>query len=113
MPQTSVFTIHHSPLTIDHSPFTIDHSLFTTHHSPTMKLLEGKTALITGASRGIGEAIAMKFAEQGANIAFTYLSSAEKALTLENTLHALGVKAIGYKSDAASYAEAEKLVVMY
>jgi len=75
-----------------------------------MKLLQGKTALITGASRGIGEAIAKKFAEEGANIAFTYLSSAEKALTLENHLHTLGVKAIGYKSHAASYAEAEHLV---
>jgi 3-oxoacyl-[acyl-carrier protein] reductase len=75
-----------------------------------MKLLEGKTALITGASRGIGEAIAKKFAEHGANVAFTYLASAEKALGLENALHAMGVKAIGYKSDAASHAEAEKLV---
>lgn len=75
-----------------------------------MKLLQGKNALITGASRGIGEAIAKKFAEEGANIAFTYLSSAEKALALENHLHSLGVKAIGYKSDAASFAEAEKLI---
>ncbi|MCY7410282.1 MAG: 3-oxoacyl-[acyl-carrier-protein] reductase [Chitinophagales bacterium] len=75
-----------------------------------MKLLTGKTALITGASRGIGEAIAKKFAEEGANIAFTYLSSTEKAMALENSLHAMGVKAIGYKSDASSYAEAEKLI---
>jgi len=75
-----------------------------------MNLLKGKTALITGASRGIGEAIAKKFAEEGANIAFTYLSSAEKALALENHLHEAGVKAIGYKSDAASFAEAEHLV---
>ncbi len=75
-----------------------------------MKLLEGKTALITGASRGIGETIAKKFAEHGANVAFTYLSSAEKALTLENTLHTYGIKAIGYKSNAASYAEAEHLI---
>ena len=75
-----------------------------------MKLLEGKTALITGASRGIGEAIAVRFAEQGANIAFTYLSSAEKAMALENKLHSFGVKAIGYKSDAAKFDEAEKLV---
>lgn len=75
-----------------------------------MKLLEGKTALVTGASRGIGEAIAKKLAESGANIAFTYLSSAEKAMALENALHATGVKAIGYKSDASSFAEAEKLV---
>ena len=75
-----------------------------------MKLLEGKTALITGASRGIGEAIAKKFAEHGANIAFTYLSSAEKALALENHLHSLGVKALGYKSNAASYTDAEHLI---
>ena len=75
-----------------------------------MKLLEGKTALITGASRGIGEAIAKKFAEQGANIAFTYLSSVEKAMVLESHLHTLGVKALGYKSNAASYSEAEHLI---
>ncbi|MEO6168003.1 MAG: 3-oxoacyl-[acyl-carrier-protein] reductase [Chitinophagales bacterium] len=75
-----------------------------------MKLLEGKTALVTGASRGIGEAIAKKLAEHGANIAFTYLSSAEKAMSLENALHATGVKALGYKSDAASFSEAEKLI---
>ncbi len=75
-----------------------------------MKLLEGKTALITGASRGIGEAIAKKFAEHGANIAFTYLSSDEKARALENTLRTYGIKAIGYKSNAASYAEAEHLI---
>ena len=75
-----------------------------------MKLLEGKTALITGASRGIGETIAKKFAEHGANVAFTYLSSVDKALALENTLHTYGVKAIGYKSNAASYSEAEQLI---
>jgi 3-oxoacyl-[acyl-carrier protein] reductase len=73
-------------------------------------LLKGKTALITGASRGIGEAIANKFAQEGANIAFTYLSSKEKALALENHLHTYGIKANGYKSDAASFAEAEHLV---
>ena len=75
-----------------------------------MKLLEGKTALITGASRGIGETIAKKFAEHGANVAFTYLSSVDKALALETTLHSYGVKAIGYKSNAASYTEAEHLI---
>ena len=75
-----------------------------------MKLLEGKTALITGASRGIGEAIARKFAEHGANIAFTYLSSTDKALTLESNLKKMGVKALSYKSDASSFVAAEKLV---
>jgi 3-oxoacyl-[acyl-carrier protein] reductase len=74
-----------------------------------MKLLENKVALITGASRGIGETIAIKFAEQGANIAFTYLSSAEKALALEEKLSALGVKAKGYQSDAGNFASAEQL----
>ena len=59
------------------------------------KLLEGKVAVVTGAARGIGEAIATKFAEQGANIAFTYVSdsSAEKAAALEEKLNGLGVKA--------------------
>ncbi len=75
-----------------------------------MKLLENKTALITGASRGIGEAIAIKFAESGANIAFTYLSSEEKAKMLEEKLNGLGIKAKGYKSNAGIYADAEKLI---
>jgi len=74
-----------------------------------MKLLENKVALITGASRGIGEAIALKFAEHGAQIAFTYLSSEERAKTLEEKLSALGVKAKAYKSDAADFAAAEQL----
>ncbi len=75
-----------------------------------MKLLQGKTALITGGSRGIGEAIVMQFAEQGANIAFTYLSSEEKAKALEEKLNSMGIKAKGYKSNAAVYSEAEALV---
>ena len=75
-----------------------------------MKLLQGKTALITGGSRGIGEAIVMQFAEQGANIAFTYLSSEEKAKGLEEKLNGMGIKAKGYKSNAAVFAEAEALV---
>lgn len=75
-----------------------------------MKLLQGKTALITGASRGIGEAIAKKFASEGANVAFTYLSSTDKALALQNDLHQYNIKAIAYKSNAASYTEAEQLV---
>ena len=77
-----------------------------------MNLLKGKTALITGAARGIGEAIALKFAEQGANIAFTYISdsSTEKANTLEQKLQQLGVKAKAYKSDASDFAACEILV---
>ncbi len=74
-----------------------------------MKLLENKTALITGGSRGIGEAIVLKFAEHGANIAFTYLSSDEKAKALEQKVTDMGVKAKAYKSDAADYAAAEAL----
>jgi len=74
-----------------------------------MKLLADKTALVTGASRGIGEAIAVLFAEHGAHIAFTYLNSEEKAKNLEQRLTALGVKAKGYKSDAGDYAAAEAL----
>ena len=75
-----------------------------------MKLLEGKVAIVTGASRGIGEAIALKLAEHGAHIAFTYLSSEEKAKSLESKLQALGTKARAYKSNAAVYAESETLV---
>lgn len=75
-----------------------------------MKLLEGKVAIITGASRGIGKGIAEVFAKNGANVAFTYSSSAESALALENELTALGVKAKGYKSNAADFNEAQKLV---
>lgn len=74
-----------------------------------MKLLEGKTAIVTGASRGIGRGIAQVFAQQGANVAFTYSSSAEAANELEKELTALGVKAKGYKSNAASFDEAQKL----
>lgn len=75
-----------------------------------MKLLEGKIAIITGAARGIGEAIALKLASQGANIAFTFLSSDEKARTLEQKLLTFGVKAKGYKSNAGSYTDCEELV---
>jgi len=75
-----------------------------------MKLLEGKTAIITGASRGIGKGIALKFAEQGADIAFTYLSSDDKAKALETELASYGVKAKGYKSDASNFVQAETLV---
>ena len=77
-----------------------------------MRSLEGKVAIITGAARGIGEAIAVKFAEQGANIAFTYVSggSAEKAKALEDKLTAMGVKAKAYKSNAGDYAACESFV---
>jgi len=75
-----------------------------------MKLLEGKTALITGASKGIGRKIAEKFAEQGANVAFTYLSSVEKGEALEQELQAFGAKVKGYRSDASKFDEAEKLI---
>jgi 3-oxoacyl-[acyl-carrier protein] reductase len=75
-----------------------------------MKLLKGKTAIITGASRGIGRGIAEVFAKHGANVAFTYSSSAEAAKVLEDELIALGVKAKGYQSNAADFNEAQKLV---
>jgi 3-oxoacyl-[acyl-carrier protein] reductase len=75
-----------------------------------MNQLSGKVSLITGASRGIGKGIAELFAKEGSNIAFTYLSSEEKALKLENELKAFGINAKGYKSDAANYKESEDLV---
>ncbi|MFN8689199.1 MAG: SDR family NAD(P)-dependent oxidoreductase, partial [Cyclobacteriaceae bacterium] len=75
-----------------------------------MKLLQNKTALITGASKGIGRSIALAFAEQGANVAFTYLSSVEQGQALEAELAAKGVKAKGYRSDASDFGQAEKLI---
>ncbi|MCW3112857.1 MAG: fabG [Segetibacter sp.] len=75
-----------------------------------MKLLEGKVAIVTGASRGIGEAIALKLAEHGANIAFTYVSSDDKAKALEERLEGLGVKAKAYKSNAGVFSECEEMV---
>jgi 3-oxoacyl-[acyl-carrier protein] reductase len=75
-----------------------------------MKLLEGKVALVTGASKGIGRSIALKYAEQGAAVAFTYLSSVEKGQALEDELKAQGVNAKGYRSNAADYAAAEELI---
>ncbi|HTB24000.1 MAG TPA: 3-oxoacyl-[acyl-carrier-protein] reductase [Puia sp.] len=75
-----------------------------------MKLLEGKIVIVTGAARGIGEAIAIRMAEQGAHIAFSFLSSEEKAKILEKKLQSFGVQAKGYKSNAGSYEESEKFV---
>jgi 3-oxoacyl-[acyl-carrier protein] reductase len=77
-----------------------------------MKLLEGKTAIITGAARGIGEAIALKFAEHGANVAFTFVSdgSKDKAKVLEDKLIALGVKAKSYQSNAGDFAACQVFV---
>lgn len=75
-----------------------------------MQLLQNKIALITGATRGIGKGIAESFAKNGASVAFTYVSSDEKARALEAELMALGVKAKGYKSDAGDFKAAEELV---
>jgi 3-oxoacyl-[acyl-carrier protein] reductase len=77
-----------------------------------MKLLDGKVAIITGAARGIGEGVALKFAEHGCNVAFTYVSdsSAERAAALEAKLTALGVKAKAYQSNAGDFAQCEALV---
>ncbi|WP_258103211.1 3-oxoacyl-[acyl-carrier-protein] reductase [Marinoscillum sp. MHG1-6] len=75
-----------------------------------MKILEGKTALITGASKGIGRSIALTYAEEGANVAFTYLSSVEKGEALVKELEAFGVKAKGYRSDASDFAAAQELI---
>lgn len=75
-----------------------------------MKLLEGKSALITGGSRGIGAAIVRKFAEQGANVAFTYRSSSESAKAIEAELSDLGVQVKSYQSNASSFEDSEALV---
>ena len=77
-----------------------------------MKLLDGKTSIVTGAARGIGAAIALKLAQHGSNVAFTYISdsSAEKAKALENELMALGVKAKAYQSNAGNFAACEAFV---
>ena len=75
-----------------------------------MKLLEGKTAIITGGSRGIGKGIALVFAQHGANVAFTYSSSVESANSLEKELSNYGVKVKSYQSNAADYKESQELV---
>ena len=75
-----------------------------------MKLLEGKTALVTGAARGIGKALALRFAEQGANVAFTDLVIDDNAKETEKEIAALGVQAKGYASNAADFAATEEVV---
>lgn len=75
-----------------------------------MKLLENKTALITGAARGIGRAIALRYAEMGANVAFTDLKLDENVESLEKEIGTMGLKAKGYASDASSFEQAEKLI---
>jgi 3-oxoacyl-[acyl-carrier protein] reductase len=75
-----------------------------------MGLLTGKVALITGATRGIGRAIALKFASEGAHVAFTYRSQTEAAIALTEDIEAMGVKAKGYQSDAADFAAAHEIV---
>ncbi len=75
-----------------------------------MKLLEGKTAIVTGAARGIGKAIAIRFAQEGCNVAFTDLVINEAAQETEKELEALGVKAKGYASDASNFEDTQKVV---
>ena len=75
-----------------------------------MKLLEQKTALITGASRGIGKGIAIEFAKQGANVAFTFNASVDAAKELEKELESFGVKTKGYQSNAANFDAAQELI---
>ncbi len=75
-----------------------------------MKLLEGKTAIITGAARGIGKAIALKYAQMGCNVAFTDLAINDAAKATEAELVAMGVKAKGYASDASNFADTQKVV---
>ncbi|WP_298764225.1 3-oxoacyl-[acyl-carrier-protein] reductase [uncultured Polaribacter sp.] len=74
-----------------------------------MKLLDNKSAIVTGATRGIGRSIAVEFAKQGANVAFTYSSSVEAAKALEEELKTYGVNAIGYQSNAADFDAAQEL----
>lgn len=75
-----------------------------------MGLLEGKTAIITGASRGIGKAIAERFVKEGAKVAFTYLSSEEKANALAEELSKNGGEVVGFRSNAADYEDSLKLI---
>lgn len=75
-----------------------------------MKLLEGKTALVTGASKGIGRKIAEVFAQHGAHVAFTYLSSVEKGEALEKELQQYGTQVKGFRSDASDFLQADQLI---
>ena len=75
-----------------------------------MKILEGKTAIVTGASRGIGKEIALFFAKEGADVAFTDLFYDENAENLEKELSSLGIKAKGYASDASSFKNSQEIV---
>lgn len=75
-----------------------------------MKLLENKTAFVSGASRGIGKGIAIKLAEQGANVAFTYRSSESEAKEIEKTLQGMGVKAKAYQSDASNFEQTQEII---
>jgi 3-oxoacyl-[acyl-carrier protein] reductase len=88
------------------------HTRNTNQNHCMSKLLENKVAIVTGAARGIGEAIALKFAEHGAHVAFTYVSdgSAEKAAAVEEKLRALGVNARAFKSNAGDFAQCETFV---
>jgi 3-oxoacyl-[acyl-carrier protein] reductase len=96
------------------NPYSIKRQSFTlpNQKSTDMKLLENKVVIVTGAARGIGEGIALKMAEHGAHVAFTYVSesSADKAKALEEKLVALGVKAKAYRSNAGDFSECESFV---
>jgi 3-oxoacyl-[acyl-carrier protein] reductase len=90
--------------------FAILYLICQKYNETIMKLLEGKTAIITGAARGIGKSIAVRFAQEGANVAFTDLRLDENTSILEKELEAYGIRAIGYASDASKYAETEMVV---
>jgi 3-oxoacyl-[acyl-carrier protein] reductase len=97
----------------DDTVFLFEFLLFTFDlNNNEMKLVENKVAIVTGAARGIGEAIALKFAQHGAHVAFTYVSdsSKEKAIALEEKLKGLGVKAKAYQSNAGDFAQCEAFV---
>jgi len=90
--------------------FFLKKTIFEFLNKDKMKLLENKTAIITGATRGIGRGIAIEFAKQGANVAFTFSASTEAATALENELKSFGILAKGYQSNAANFDAAQELV---